>query len=150
MKRSRAKLKTEATTVIDRKTPPFEQFDLPLQGGGAPGSYRGGVYRALADADLQPDWVAGISISAVERSVHRRQSAGAARRYDVSRTMGKHGKAGYDEAVRTLQDPESLKRPDRLERVRPFEFAGFEAKQPAGPPAGDPTGARAARGKGGA
>src|SRR5437870_5356756 len=30
--------------------------------GGALGSYQGGVYQALAEASLYPDWVAGISI----------------------------------------------------------------------------------------
>jgi NTE family protein len=38
----------------------FEQTVLLLQGGGALGSYQAGVYQALAEADLHPDWVAGI------------------------------------------------------------------------------------------
>ena len=45
--------------------PPFECIALLLQGGGALGSYQAGVYAALAEADLQPDWVAGISIGAI-------------------------------------------------------------------------------------
>lgn len=44
--------------------PPFECIALLLQGGGALGSYQAGVYAALAEAELQPDWVAGISIAA--------------------------------------------------------------------------------------
>ena len=40
---------------------PFEQIALLLQGGGALGAYQAGVYEALAEADLHPDWVAGIS-----------------------------------------------------------------------------------------
>ena len=43
----------------------FECIALLLQGGGALGAYQGGVYAALAEADLHPDWVAGISIGAV-------------------------------------------------------------------------------------
>jgi hypothetical protein len=39
--------------------PPFELTALLLQGGGALGSYQAGVYQALAEADLHPDWVAG-------------------------------------------------------------------------------------------
>ena len=35
---------------------------LLLQGGGALGAYQAGVYEALAEADIHPDWVAGISI----------------------------------------------------------------------------------------
>ena len=42
--------------------PPFERVALVLQGGGALGSYQAGVYQALAEANLHPDWVAGISI----------------------------------------------------------------------------------------
>ena len=38
----------------------FEQTVLLLQGGGALGSYQAGVYQALAEANLYPDWVAGI------------------------------------------------------------------------------------------
>src|SRR6516162_8927807 len=38
---------------------------LVLQGGGALGSYQAGVYEALAASDYVPDWVAGISIGAV-------------------------------------------------------------------------------------
>src|SRR6204780_772941 len=44
---------------------PFESIALLLQGGGALGAYQGGVYQALAEAHLQPDWVAGISIGAI-------------------------------------------------------------------------------------
>ena len=40
-----------------------------LQGGGALGSYQAGVYQALAEADLHPDWVAGISIGAVNSAI---------------------------------------------------------------------------------
>ena len=47
----------------------FEQTVLLLQGGGALGSYQAGVYQALAEADLQPDWVAGISIGAVNAAL---------------------------------------------------------------------------------
>jgi NTE family protein len=45
--------------------PPFECIALLLQGGGALGSYQAGVYAALAEAKLLPDWVAGISIGAI-------------------------------------------------------------------------------------
>ena len=45
--------------------PPFERIALLLQGGGALGPYQAGVYAALAEAELQPDWVAGISIGAI-------------------------------------------------------------------------------------
>src|ERR1700735_3427223 len=48
---------------------PFELTALLLQGGGALGSYQAGVYEALTEADLHPDWVAGISIGAVNAAL---------------------------------------------------------------------------------
>jgi NTE family protein len=42
---------------------------LLLQGGGALGSYQAGVYQALAEANLHPDWIAGISIGAVNAAL---------------------------------------------------------------------------------
>jgi len=49
--------------------PPFESIALLLQGGGALGSYQAGVYEALAEAHIHPDWVAGISIGAVNSAL---------------------------------------------------------------------------------
>jgi NTE family protein len=51
-----------------RPRPPFECIAL-LKGGGALGAYQGGVYEALAEADLDPDWVAGISIGAINAAL---------------------------------------------------------------------------------
>ncbi len=52
-----------------RERPPFERIALLLQGGGALGSYQAGVYHALADANLHPDCVAGISIGAINAAL---------------------------------------------------------------------------------
>jgi NTE family protein len=49
--------------------PDFERIALLLQGGGALGSYQAGAYQALAEADLHPDWVAGISIGSINASL---------------------------------------------------------------------------------
>ena len=38
---------------------------LVLQGGGALGAYQAGAYEALAESGFLPDWVAGISIGAI-------------------------------------------------------------------------------------
>ena len=46
-----------------------ESCVLVLQGGGALGAYQAGVYEALAAADFCPDWVAGISIGAVNAAL---------------------------------------------------------------------------------
>jgi len=45
--------------------PPFDCVALVLQGGGALGAFQAGVYQVLAEANLHPDWVAGISIGAI-------------------------------------------------------------------------------------
>jgi NTE family protein len=42
---------------------------LVLQGGGALGAYQGGVYEGLAEAAFRPDWVAGISIGAINAAL---------------------------------------------------------------------------------
>jgi NTE family protein len=52
-----------------RIRPPFGCIALLLQGGGALGAYQAGVYQALAEADLHPDWVAGISIGAINSAI---------------------------------------------------------------------------------
>jgi NTE family protein len=56
-------------THLKNRRPPFECIALLLQGGGALGSYQAGVYEALAKADLYPDWVAGISIGAINAAI---------------------------------------------------------------------------------
>jgi NTE family protein len=49
--------------------PPFDWIILLLQGGGALGAYLAGVYEALAEADLHPDWTAGISIGGIKAAI---------------------------------------------------------------------------------
>ena len=48
---------------------PFECVALVLQGGGALGAYQAGVYEALADTGINPDWVAGVSIGAINSAI---------------------------------------------------------------------------------
>jgi len=54
---------------VRTERPPFERIALLLQGGGALGAYQAGVYQALAEANLHPDWVAGISIGAINSAL---------------------------------------------------------------------------------
>ncbi|HEY4078177.1 MAG TPA: patatin-like phospholipase family protein [Rhizomicrobium sp.] len=42
---------------------------LVLQGGGALGAYQAGVYQALHEAGLEPDWVSGVSIGAINAAL---------------------------------------------------------------------------------
>ncbi len=45
------------------------QVVLVLQGGGALGAYQAGVYEALHGAGIEPDWVIGTSIGAINASL---------------------------------------------------------------------------------
>src|SRR5712664_1061945 len=46
-----------------------EGISLVLQGGGALGAYQAGVYQALHEAGLEPDWVVGVSIGAINAAL---------------------------------------------------------------------------------
>jgi NTE family protein len=59
----------QGKTYKARPRPPFECIALLLQGGGALGAYQAGVYQALAEAHLDPDWVAGISIGSINAAL---------------------------------------------------------------------------------
>ncbi|MBL6456563.1 DUF3734 domain-containing protein [Belnapia sp. T6] len=48
---------------------PFGRIALVLQGGGALGAYQAGVYQALHEAGLEPDWLAGVSIGAINAAI---------------------------------------------------------------------------------
>jgi NTE family protein len=45
------------------------QVVLVLQGGGALGSYQAGVYQALYEAGIEPDWIIGTSIGAINAAL---------------------------------------------------------------------------------
>jgi NTE family protein len=40
-----------------------------LQGGGALGAYQVGVYEAMHEAGIEPDWVIGTSIGAINAAL---------------------------------------------------------------------------------
>ena len=67
-----------------RKPSSERQIVLVLQGGGALGAYQAGVYQALHEAGIEPDWIIGTSIGAINASLiagnpRRRAPATAAR-----------------------------------------------------------------------
>ncbi|MDE2005866.1 MAG: patatin-like phospholipase family protein [Rhodospirillales bacterium] len=49
--------------------PGANKIALVLQGGGALGAYQAGVYQALHEAGIAPDFVAGVSIGAVNGAI---------------------------------------------------------------------------------
>ncbi len=62
--------------MVQTVAPPKDQDGDPelrrvlvLQGGGALGAYQAGVFDALNGAGVEPDWVAGISIGAINAAI---------------------------------------------------------------------------------
>jgi NTE family protein len=59
-----------ASAADSGKTRPIkEQVVLVLQGGGALGAYQAGVYQALVEGGIEPDWVIGTSIGAINSAL---------------------------------------------------------------------------------
>jgi len=52
-----------------KPNPSKHRIALVLQGGGALGAYQAGVYQALHEHDLSPDWIVGTSIGAVNAAI---------------------------------------------------------------------------------
>jgi NTE family protein len=72
---------TDKSDSAPATTPAKAQRVLVLQGGGALGSYQAGAYQALCHFDFEPEWVAGISIGAINAAI----IAGNAREKRVER-----------------------------------------------------------------
>jgi NTE family protein len=47
----------------------IDHIALVLQGGGALGAYQAGVYEALHEAGIEPDWLAGVSIGGINAAI---------------------------------------------------------------------------------
>jgi NTE family protein len=59
----------DTSNPASARTPVRAQHVLVLQGGGALGSYQAGAYQALCHHDFEPDWIAGISIGAINAAI---------------------------------------------------------------------------------
>src|SRR5687767_8679125 len=86
------------------------QIVLVLQGGGALGAYQAGVYQALSEARVEPDWVIGTSIGAINASLIAGSPRGERverlrefwRRVETGRFMGAPLPAWFGAAARNL------------------------------------------------
>ncbi|MFN0193918.1 MAG: patatin-like phospholipase family protein [Aestuariivirga sp.] len=58
-----------ATANAVSSAPKPAQTVLVFQGGGALGAYQAGVYQALHEAGIEPDWIIGTSIGAINASL---------------------------------------------------------------------------------
>ena len=57
---------------VEREKKPAQeqrQIVLVFQGGGALGAYQAGVYQALHESGIEPDWIIGTSIGAINASL---------------------------------------------------------------------------------
>jgi NTE family protein len=64
-----ARLRRRSRAAPGNKAALPGQVVLVLQGGGALGAYQVGVYEALHDAGIEPDWVIGTSIGAINAAL---------------------------------------------------------------------------------
>lgn len=71
-------MSTDPRTPLRKPIDPIKAVERPkgcdvislvLQGGGALGAYQAGVYQALHEAGLEPDWVVGVSIGAINSAI---------------------------------------------------------------------------------
>ena len=60
---------TDNSHPAPARTPAEAQRVLVLQGGGALGSYQAGAFQALCRSGFEPEWVAGISIGAINAAI---------------------------------------------------------------------------------
>jgi len=69
LRKPRTAGKTLNTFAARREDMRAARKALVLQGGGALGAYQAGVYAALSETDLQPHWIAGVSIGAINAAL---------------------------------------------------------------------------------
>lgn len=68
---SRTRHQSPSTTTAPTPWRPerCDRVALVLQGGGALGAYQAGVYQAMHEAGIEPDWVSGVSIGAINSAI---------------------------------------------------------------------------------
>src|SRR5205814_6346779 len=63
-------IREQISPVAQQTKPlPYDVVALVLQGGGALGAYQAGVYEGLHEAGIRPNWLAGISIGALNAAI---------------------------------------------------------------------------------
>jgi NTE family protein len=62
-------VRVQSRVVHSAQNLPFEIVALVLQGGGALGAYQAGVYEALSEAGIEPNWIVGVSIGAINAAI---------------------------------------------------------------------------------
>ncbi|NBW45340.1 MAG: patatin-like phospholipase family protein [Betaproteobacteria bacterium] len=66
MSQHSVRIKSESIPSLVRN---YEFIALVFQGGGALGSYQAGVFEGLSEAGIEPNWMSGVSIGAINASI---------------------------------------------------------------------------------
>lgn len=66
MSQHSVRVKSESIPSLVRN---YEFVALVFQGGGALGSYQAGVFEGLSEAGIEPNWMSGVSIGAINASI---------------------------------------------------------------------------------
>ena len=66
MSQHSVRVKSESIPSLVRN---YEFIALVFQGGGALGSYQAGVFEGLSEAGIEPNWMSGVSIGAINASI---------------------------------------------------------------------------------
>ena len=66
MSQEQSRIKSEGIPSLVRN---YEFIALVFQGGGALGSYQAGVFEGLSEAGIEPNWMSGVSIGAINASI---------------------------------------------------------------------------------
>lgn len=83
-----------------------QRIVLVLQGGGALGAYQAGVYEALQEHDLSPDWIVGTSIGAINAAI----IAGNHRSRRIERLREFWNTVSYEDLVDMNKIPDSARK----------------------------------------
>src|SRR5450830_386366 len=97
MRRKPAVSPSPASVSTERK----HRIALVLQGGGALGAYQAGVYQAMHENNLTPDWVVGTSIAAI--------IAGNEREFRIQRLREFWDSVSHTDLINLQQVPDSTR-----------------------------------------
>jgi NTE family protein len=101
MRRKPAVSPSPASVSTERK----HRIALVLQGGGALGAYQAGVYQAMHENNLTPDWVVGTSIGAINAAI----IAGNEREFRIERLREFWDSVSHTDLINLQQVPDSTR-----------------------------------------
>lgn len=86
---------SDSCVEATHKPPASPRIVLVLQGGGALGAYQAGVYQAMHEHNMTPDWVVGTSIGAINAAI----IAGNTREFRLARLKEFWNSVSHDDLV---------------------------------------------------